>query len=187
MLLQFSLFLRDTFVLWIVGDVFRQFLKFFRVSFVRSSYIENIYLAFILLRCPFLILVCAPLCFSIHCAILKKEWKCQYFSLICVIRYLLFFQSIWCTFFLFFSLIFSKNIEKFLIQSVNIFLKLFVFLGSSNSFCVFLLTLFSWAVFLPHSFLVIYSCFHFLCGSPLIFMLLKSYEWDTRWGLKWIC
>lgn len=72
----------------------------------------------------------------------------------------------------------------FLMQSVNVFLKLFVFLGSSNSFCVFLLILFSWAVFLPHSVLVIHSYFHFLCGSPLIFMLLKSYERDTRQGLK---
>lgn len=137
MLLWFSL--RDAFVLWIVRDSFHEFLKFFRVSFVRSSYIENIYLAFILLRCPLLILVHVPLSFIMHCVILKKGWKCQYFSLIYVICHLLFFQSIWYTgFFLFSSLLFTKNIEVFLMQSVNFSLKPFMFLASCNSFCVLL-------------------------------------------------
>lgn len=50
--------------------------------------------------------------------------------------------------------------------------------------CIPLLILFFWAVLLPHSFLVICCCFHFLCGASLIFILFKSYEWDTRQGMK---
>lgn len=109
-----------------------------QVSFVRTSYIENIYLALVLLRCPFLIFVHVPLAFIIHFVILKKKVGNVSISVLSVSYVICCSKDTVHIFFLFFSLIFSKSIEVFLMQSVDFSLKPFMFLASGNSFCVFI-------------------------------------------------